>query len=171
MNIEIYINKCIEFLPNLAIAVLILLGFIISGKILKKIITKKIATNNPVIMNLIGQTIKTLFFIFGIISSLGTLGIDVSAMVAGLGLTGFALGFALKDTLSNFISGVLVLIYKPFNINDTIGVDKYNGIVTDINLRYTVINQEGNQVLVPNAFIFSKPIIINHAAPKTKQKD
>lgn len=161
MNINFYIEKCIEFLPNLAMAILILCGFIISGRILKKIITRKIKSDNPVIMNLIGQTVKTIFFILGIVSSLGTLGIDVSAMVAGLGLTGFALGFALKDTLSNFISGVLVLLYKPFNINDSINVDKYSGTVTDINLRYTVINQEGNQVLVPNSFIFSKPIIIN----------
>ena len=161
MDIQTYIDKCIDFLPDMAMAIFILLGFIISGRILKKIITKKITTDNPVIMNLIGQTVKTIFFILGIVSSLGTLGIDVSAMVAGLGLTGFALGFALKDTLSNFISGVLVLIYKPFNINDSIDVDKYSGIVTDINLRYTVINQEGNKVLVPNSFIFSKPIIIN----------
>tara|TARA_Y100000588_G_C13358285_1_gene545371 strand:- start:7 stop:492 length:486 start_codon:yes stop_codon:yes gene_type:complete len=159
MDIQNYIEKCIDFLPEMAMAVLILLGFIISGRILKKIITKKITSDNPVIMNLIGQTVKTVFFILGIVSSLGTLGIDVSAMVAGLGLTGFALGFALKDTLSNFISGVLVLIYKPFNINDAIEVDKYSGTVTDINLRYTVINQEGNEVLVPNSFIFSKPII------------
>ena len=159
MDIQNYIEKCIDFLPEMAMAVLILLGFIVSGRILKKIITKKITSDNPVIMNLIGQTVKTVFFILGIVSSLGTLGIYVSAMVAGLGLTGFALGFALKDTLSNFISGVLVLIYKPFNINDAIEVDKYSGTVTDINLRYTVINQEGNEVLVPNSFIFSKPII------------
>jgi len=161
MDIKFYIDKSIEFLPNISTAIFILLGFMIAGRILKKIISKKITSDNPVIMNLIGQAVKTSFFMLGIVSSLGTLGIDVSAMVAGLGLTGFALGFALKDTLSNFISGVLVLIYKPFNINDSITVDKYSGIVTDINLRYTVINQKGDKVLVPNSFIFSKPIIIN----------
>jgi len=161
MDFKFYINTILEFLPNLISAIFILLGFLISGRILNKIITKKIKTDNPVIMNLIGQTMKTIFFMLGIVSSLGTLGIDVSAMVAGLGLTGFALGFALKDTLSNFISGVLVLIYKPFNIEDFITVDKYSGKVRDINLRYTVIIQEGNEVLVPNSFIFSKPIIIN----------
>tara|TARA_B100001778_G_scaffold333401_1_gene341859 strand:- start:1791 stop:2285 length:495 start_codon:yes stop_codon:yes gene_type:complete len=161
MDFKFYINTILEFLPNLISAIFILLGFLISGRILNKIITKKIKSDNPVIMNLIGQTMKTIFFMLGIVSSLGTLGIDVSAMVAGLGLTGFALGFALKDTLSNFISGVLVLIYKPFNIEDFIIVDKYSGKVRDINLRYTVIIQEGNEVLVPNSFIFSKPIIIN----------
>ena len=161
MDFEIYLDMVKDFAPNLVMAIIILLGFIFAGRILKKIISKKITSDNPVIMNLIGQTVKTLFFLFGLVTSLGTLGIDVSAMVAGLGLTGFAISFALKDTLSNFISGVLVLIYKPFNINDSIEIDKYKGVVIDVNLRYTVINQEGDEVLVPNSFIFSKPIIIN----------
>ena len=161
MDFQVYFEKVINFAPNLIMAVVILLGFLFAGRILKRIISKKITDDNPVIMNLIGQTVKTLFFLFGLVTSLGTLGIDVSAMVAGLGLTGFAISFALKDTLSNFISGVLVLIYKPFNINDSIEIDKYKGIVVDINLRYTIIKQEGDDVLVPNSFIFSKPIIIN----------
>ena len=161
MDFKIYLDMVKDFAPNLVMAIIILLGFIFAGRILKKIISKKITSENPVIMNLIGQTVKTLFFLFGLVTALGTLGIDVSAMVAGLGLTGFAISFALKDTLSNFISGVLVLIYKPFNINDSIEIDKYKGVVIDVNLRYTVINQEGDEVLVPNSFIFSKPIIIN----------
>ena len=160
MDFKIYLDMVKDFAPNLVMAIIILLGFIFAGRILKKIISKKITSDNPVIMNLIGQTVKTLFFLFGLVTALGTLGIDVSAMVAGLGLTGFAISFALKDTLSNFISGVLVLIYKPFNINDSIEIDKYKGIVIDVNLRYTVINQEGDEVLVPNSFIFSKPLII-----------
>ena len=160
MDFKIYLDMVKDFAPNLVMAIIILLGFIFAGRILKKIISKKITSDNPVIMNLIGQTVKTLFFLFGLVTALGTLGIDVSAMVAGLGLTGFAISFALKDTLSNFISGVLVLIYKPFNINDSIEIDKYKGVVIDVNLRYTVINQEGDEVLVPNSFIFSKPIII-----------
>ena len=160
MDFKNYLDMVKDFAPNLVMAIIILLGFIFAGRILKKIISKKITSDNPVIMNLIGQTVKTLFFLFGLVTALGTLGIDVSAMVAGLGLTGFAISFALKDTLSNFISGVLVLIYKPFNINDSIEIDKYKGVVIDVNLRYTVINQEGDEVLVPNSFIFSKPLII-----------
>ena len=96
----------------------------------------------------------------GLITALGTLGVDISAMVAGLGLTGFALGFALKDILSNLISGILILLYEPFKLNDSIVIDKYEGKVVDINLRYTTITKEGKEVLVPNSFLFSKPIIV-----------
>ena len=55
------------------------------------------------------------------------MGINVSAIVAGLGLTGFAFGFAFKDMLSNFISGILIFIYEPFKLGDTIIVDGKEG--------------------------------------------
>jgi len=128
----------------------------------KKVISSRSLTKqlNPAIVKLLGRTAKYLLMLLGLITALGTLGVDVSAMVAGLGLTGFALGFALKDILSNLISGILILLYEPFKLNDFIVVDKYEGKVMDINLRYTTISQEGNDVLVPNSFLFSKPILV-----------
>ena len=76
--------------------------------------------SNPALIRLLGKAIKNILLLIGVISALGTIGIDISAMVAGLGLTGFALGFALKDILSNLISGVLILLYEPFKLNDSI---------------------------------------------------
>ena len=95
-----------------------------------------------------------------LVSGLGTIGIDISAMVAGLGLTGFALGFAMKDILSNMISGILILLYQPFSVEDNIKVDKFEGKVTEINLRYTSIKQNEEIILLPNSFIYSKPIVV-----------
>ena len=161
--IDKYKNILFDLLPDIALALFILSGFIIAGIIIKSIITSKLLKQrgNPALIKLIGNIIKNLFFILGLISSFGTLGIDVSAMVAGLGLTGFALGFALKDILSNVISGILILIYRPFKIDDTIIIDKYTGKVTDINLRYTTIISDEKEILIPNAFLFSKPISVN----------
>ena len=153
----------IDFLPDLALAVLILSIFIIAGNIIKSIITSKLLKrqSSPALVKLIAQIAKALLMILGFISAFGTLGVDVSAIVAGLGLTGFAFGFALKDILSNVISGVLILIYKPFKIDDTIIIDKYTGKVIDINLRYTTIISDENEILIPNSFLFSKPISVN----------
>ena len=139
------------------------IGFYIAGLVVKKVINSlSLAKHlNPAIVRLLGRTAKNLLILLGLITALGTLGADVSAMVAGLGLTGFALGFALKDILSNLISGILILLYEPFKLNDSIVVDKYEGKVVDINLRYTTISQAGNDVLVPNSFLFSKPISVN----------
>tara|TARA_Y100000814_G_C12348030_1_gene406152 strand:+ start:269 stop:769 length:501 start_codon:yes stop_codon:yes gene_type:complete len=161
--IEKYKNILFNLVPDISLAMIILLGFIIGGIIIKSIITSKLLKQkgNPALIKLIGNAVKNIFIILGIISAFGTLGIDVSAMIAGLGLTGFALGFALKDILSNVISGVLILIYQPFKINNFITVDKYEGSVIDINLRYTTIMQENKEILIPNSFLFAKPISVN----------
>src|SRR5436190_24066801 len=57
-----------------------------------------------------GQSIRLALIVFGAITALGTLGINISALVAGVGLSGFALGFALKDIISNALSGILIII-------------------------------------------------------------
>ena len=153
----------IDHIPQLVSAFGLFIGFYIAGLVVKKVINSlSLAKHlNPAIVRLLGRTAKNLLILLGLITALGTLGADVSAMVAGLGLTGFALGFALKDILSNLISGILILLYEPFKLNDSIVVDKYEGKVVDINLRYTTISQAGNDVLVPNSFLFSKPISVN----------
>ena len=153
----------IDHTPELVSALGLFIGFYIAGLVVKKVINSlSLAKHlNPAIVRLLGRTAKNLLILLGFITALGTLGVDVSAMVAGLGLTGFALGFALKDILSNLISGILILLYEPFKLNDSIVVDKYEGKVVDINLRYTTISQAGNDVLVPNSFLFSKPISVN----------
>lgn len=58
--------------------------------------------------------------LLGLVTALGTAGVNVSALVTSLGLVGFALGFALKDALSNIISGILLLLYRPFSVGDVI---------------------------------------------------
>ena len=95
---------------------------------------------------------------FGAIAGLGTIGIDVTALVAGLGLTGFALGFALRDALSNILAGLLILIYQPFRRGDRISVTGLEGSVIGIDLRYTTLDGESEVILVPNAVLFKNPI-------------
>lgn len=112
------------------------------------------------IINLIRQVIATIIVILGITVALGTMGVDVSAIVAGLGLTGFALGFALKDVLSNLLSGVLVLTYRPFIRGDWITVSGLEGTVLEIDLRYTTLETPENRILIPNSTLFTNPITV-----------
>src|ERR1044071_6256145 len=76
---------------------------------------------------------------FGVVTALGTAGLDISALVAGLGLTGFALGFAFKDVLSNFVSGAILLAYRPFRIGDVIEMGEFLGAIEDIRIRDTLV--------------------------------
>ena len=75
-------------------------------------------------------------------------------------LTGFALGFAFRDVLSNLLAGILLLLFRPFNIGDHISVTGLEGDVAKIDLSYTVIMQPNNLVLMPNANLFTNPILV-----------
>ena len=146
--------------PRVGGVILIFLVFLILAKVIKRIITNnadRLKLDRNLIL-LLARTSSITLIIFGFITALGTLGINVSALVAGLGLTGFALGFALKDTISNLISGVLILLYKPFKIGDRIKISGYEGIVVSIDLRYTELDAEGNKILIPNSKLFTNPI-------------
>ena len=116
--------------------------------------------NTRFIIRLAGRTAAIALLAFGTVSALGTMGINVTALVAGLGLTGFALGFALKDVLSNFLAGVLILLYRPFELNDHIVVAGSEGIVTEIDLRYTTLQKEGQKFLIPNSVLITNSISV-----------
>ncbi|HYE66555.1 MAG TPA: mechanosensitive ion channel family protein [Pyrinomonadaceae bacterium] len=103
--------------------------------------------------------------IFGLITALGTAGLNVNALVAGLGLTGFALGFALKDVLSNLLSGIMLLIYRPFHIGDQITMGTYEGTIRAIRMRDTVVRSyDGRSIIIPNTKLITEVVINNTTA-------
>ena len=148
--------------PRVIGAVVIVVVFWILAKIATKIINGAAERLNVDgnISSLLARTIRVTLITFGVVSALGTLGINVSALVAGLGLTGFALGFALKDTISNLLSGVLILLYRPFGKGNRIRISGYEGVVVSIDLRYTKLDSEGNKVLIPNSKLFTDPVTV-----------
>ncbi len=148
-------------LPLLS-GILILIGFWILAIITRKIITHSAAklSFDKSLAFFFGRTAGSILLLFGVVTALGTIGINVSALVAGLGLTGFALGFALKDTISNLLSGILILMYRPFAVGDRIKLAGYEGEVVTIDLRYTELTDNGIKILIPNAKLFTDPITV-----------
>tara|TARA_Y100000590_G_C15189571_1_gene814445 strand:+ start:148 stop:660 length:513 start_codon:yes stop_codon:yes gene_type:complete len=163
INSNSFLDSLTDILPNIILAIAIIFVFWIAGKIIRSIVYKVLDRNSPNsnIARVLSSIAKNVVLTFGLITSLGTVGINVSAIVAGLGLTGFAFGFAFKDMLSNFISGVMIFIYEPFKIGDFIQVEKKEGKVVEINLRYVIIETETQKILVPNSISVSKVIVVN----------
>jgi small conductance mechanosensitive channel len=84
-----------------------------------------------------------------------------SSLLAGAGILAVAIGFASQHALSNVISGIFIIFFRPFRVNDRIKLRELNGVVEDITLRHTVIRDfENRRILVPNALI-SDEIIVN----------
>jgi small-conductance mechanosensitive channel len=160
--VQYLLDEATLWAPRAIGVVVIFVVFFILAKIIKRIITRaaeRLEIDGNLTL-LLARASSITLTIFGFVTALGTLGINVSALVAGLGLMGFALGFALKDTISNLLSGVLILLYRPFEKGNRIKISGYEGIVISIDLRYTELDSEGNKVLIPNSKLFTDPITV-----------
>ncbi|MBW9221101.1 mechanosensitive ion channel family protein [Methanothermococcus sp. SCGC AD-155-M21] len=105
------------------------------------------------------KLLKILIVILGILTALNTIGYNITALLAGLGIGGLAVALAAQDTVKNFIAGILIFLDKPFKINDWIKFDGGEGIVEDIGIRSTKIRTFGDSlIIVPNANLLSANI-------------
>ena len=153
-------HNVVLFLPRLATGIVVFLLFWIAARVLRRTVERLMGVRHfdPALTRFLGQIAGVTMLLIGAVSALGTMGVDVSALVAGLGLTGFALGFALKDIISNALSGILVMMYRPFRVNDRIAVSDLEGTVTEINLRYTILDADDKTILVPNSSLFTNAV-------------
>ncbi len=150
------------FVPRALTSLVVFLLFwsasVLVARIIRRICQKSKFRKD--ILNLTERTSRAALLLFGAITALGTAGINVSALVAGLGLTGFAAGFAFKDILSNLLAGILIVIFAPIHLNDRIFVAGLEGIVVQIDLRYTILQAEGKKMLIPNSILFTNAITV-----------
>jgi small conductance mechanosensitive channel len=159
-------------LSALGVACLIMLAFYVIARILQSASIRVGASRhiNQELAEFMGRVVKVGVLLMGLVTSLSNLGVDVSALVTGLGLTGFALGFALKDVISNVLAGVLILIYKPFVKSDYIKVKGHEGLVISTDLRYTILRDEaGAKLYIPNAMLFVDALRVSAEAPKPSE--
>jgi small-conductance mechanosensitive channel len=161
-------ESAVTIIPRLLAAALVLaLFWLIAAAVrwLMRLIFRRII-DDLTVENLIKQVAYYTVWAVGLMVAFDALGFQAETVIAGLGLTGLALGFALKDILSNFVSGILILASRPFKVGDQIVVGDTEGSVVRIMLRATQIRTyDGRAVLVPNAEVFTGRITNNTAAP------
>jgi len=169
-----YVNSIAPgFWPRLGVAVAIFVASWLAGTILKFVLrraARHLPTGKGRVLRLVASSSKIIVLLFGGITALAMAGVNVAALVAGLGLTGFALGFALKDALSNLLAGALIMVYQPFDCGDVITVAGCRGLVEEINLRYTVLVEEGKTHLVPNSKLYTNNITIEQRGKAKGEK-
>jgi small conductance mechanosensitive channel len=149
-------------------AELILLGTYVVYRVLEPILLRALKNRiSASIIRLFSKMLKVSVILLGLITALGTIGVDVTALVAGFGITGFAVAFALQDAIGNLLAGVMIMIYRPFKENDIIKVFDagacYHGRIIEIDLRYTHVEEADGVVLIPNS------IVLNNAVTKVRQ--
>jgi small conductance mechanosensitive channel len=149
------------FLPKVVAAMVL---FVITlylaawiSKLIRRILERR--RTDPGLTLLIYHVSRWTIVIFGTITALDVVNFQVTAFLAGLGILGFTVGFALQDISQNVVAGFLLLIQKPFELGDMIQIDDYTGTVRSVDLRSTEMHTlDGHNVLIPNASVFTKPI-------------
>jgi small-conductance mechanosensitive channel len=108
---------------------------------------------------LLGKVVRWALIILGTALALEQVNFDLTTFLAGLGIVGFTVGFAIQDVSKNFIAGLLLLLQQPFDLGDTIKVGEFTGVVQLVDLRATELRTlDGLYVLIPNADVFTSPI-------------
>lgn len=154
------------YIPQIIAALLILLAFRLVFQATHtpiKRVLERIGLERPVIKLMIDSVYKYLLMIVGFLMAASQLGIDVGALLAGLGVVGIAIGFAAQDSLSNIIAGFIIFLDKPFTVGDWIEVEEHYGKVWEITMRSTRIQTLNHTyVVVPNKTIIDV-MMVNHS--------
>jgi len=163
----------LAFLPELVSSIILFLlslyfGGVLSG-MLRRALEKREA--DPEVSLLVVKITRWSIVIIGTIAALNQIGFDLTAFLAGLGVVGFTVGFAIQDVSKNFVAGILLLLQQPFDIDDVIEVTGFSGTVLTVNLRATEMRTfDGRLVQIPNADVFTSPIV-NFTRAKSRRAE
>lgn len=159
---------------NLVKFLLMLLAFRVLASILASLVQKalrKMRRTSELLRDFFVNTVRKLTFFIGIVVALGQLGIDIGPFIAAIGAAGFVIGFALQGTLSNFAAGIMILVYRPYDIGQVITVAGTTGKVDEMSLVSTTLRLADNQtVVVPNNSIWGG-VITNITGQTTRRVD
>lgn len=177
INIEKYIEMVTYWVTTYSVKILAALLILVIGKWIARRLTNlltKLMEKNKVditLVRFVDSIIYYTFMVMVVIAAAGQLGINTTSFLTIVGAAGLAIGLALKDSLSNFASGVMLVMFRPYKINDLVDIGGVSGTVKNISLFTTELSTPDNQkVIVPNSGITSN-VITNVTANPTRRVD
>jgi small conductance mechanosensitive channel len=162
--VETLRNEFVQNAPKVIYAALILIaGLFISTltkRWLRPILDRSRIRDDLLLKSFFIRTVVFSISALTILTALAKIGIDVRTFIAGLGITGLIIGFGLRDTLSNFAAGLLLLIYRPFRAGQLIEVEGTHGTVEEMTIvNMQMITNDGVRVIMPNSKVWGAKII------------
>lgn len=156
------LKDLIAFLPLLLFALLIFAGFWVAGRLITRPtrLFQRIAPN-PLVQTLVQQIIRLAFILLGLAIAMRILGATtlLGSVLGAAGVLGLAVGFAVRDTIENYIASILMSIRRPFAPNDHVIIEGFEGRVTRLNSRATFLTSfDGNELRIPNAIVYKAKI-------------
>lgn len=166
--LQVYLVRIVDALPMVLGALLLLLLFWLVGRWAAAWAGRAVARTGAErhVVRLLERAVGYGFILLGIVTALGTVGVDLTALVATLGVAGFAISFAFQDIFGNFLAGVLIMLQRPFKLGDRVAVAGAEGVIEDIRIRDTLVRvDDGRLIVVPNKNILNGTITNYTAEP------
>ena len=169
-----WIDGGIRLLPNIAVAVVVFLIFWGLAVLARKFILRSsVRRNRDNLGDVLGGFVKWAVLLLGFLlaATIVIPSLKPGDLIAGLGVSSVAIGFAFKDILQNWLAGLLILLRQPFNVNDQIQVKGFEGTVRRIETRATIIQTyDGQRVVIPNSDIYTNAIVVRTAHEKRRSE-
>lgn len=163
----------VDLLTNLLVsAVILLVGWVVI-RLVDKALRKAMARANRkvLLVNFIVSVVTKVGWAILLVTILSRLGIDVTPLIAGLGVTGFILGFAFQESLGNLASGLMIAVNEPFKVGDVVDAAGHTGSVLEVNMMATVmLTPDNKRIVLPNKGVWGGPIV-NYSAMDTRRVD
>ncbi|MGD0208362.1 MAG: mechanosensitive ion channel domain-containing protein [Verrucomicrobiota bacterium] len=156
-NLAVWQDKFVEYIilhagALISALVVVVVGFIVArwiGKLLDRWLTGK--AMEPPMRKLLVRIVRLLIFAMALVVALGTAGMDVTALIAGVGVAGLGIGLAMQGILGNLMAGLTIIFTKPFRFGEYIEIAGVQGQVTSIELfTTTLLHADHSQVIIPN---------------------
>ncbi len=161
----------IAFIPRLVVAVLFLFIFWLVYRAVRKLVLGSMsrAGVDQSIRDMLGVLLKWAIMGFGLVIACNQIGIQITALLAGVSIIGLAVGFAAQETLANFIAGVVIFWDKPFKVADWITVDGIFSQVLRVTFRSTrLLTLDGETVVFPNTYMLANKVLNHSAHPQIR---
>ena len=152
IDLESIQEQIIAFMPQLLVALVLALAFYVLIKLSERMIAAAMSQRTSMeARGLLMRMVKYAIVVIACLTVADQLGINVTSLIAGAGIAGLAISFAAQDTIANVISGVTIVIDRPFTQGDWISIGNMHAMVTEIRMRTTVLSTFDNEtVVVPN---------------------
>lgn len=161
----------VSFVPKLIVAIIILWVGMKLAKMLKKLILKALDRRNAEVSlkTFLGSLVDILLKAMIVIMAMDVIGIKATSFIALLGALGLAIGMAMQGTLQNFAGGVIILLMKPFKVDDYIECGPYKGYIKEIRIFHTIMRPfNGRTIIIPNSELATKSLINHTKEPQIR---
>lgn len=173
-KVDSWLDGLVKLLPNLIVALIVFILFYIAARIVRAIIFRTLKSRGRLNLgDVLGGFFKWVIVVLGglVAATIIVPSLNPGDLIAGLGVSSVAIGFAFKDILQNWLAGLLILLRQPFEIGDQIEASGFEGTVQQIETRATIVKTyDGQKAVIPNSEIYTNAVLVKTGEAKRRSQ-